>query len=63
MKRPIAEAAAVALGAVAGATTIDAIVMASAAARGDTVYTTDFGDPARLQAVHFRSVRVLALPG
>jgi predicted nucleic acid-binding protein len=37
--------------------TIDAIVMASAAQRGDTVYTSDFDDMARL-ATKFPSVRV-----
>jgi hypothetical protein len=47
-----------ALAAVAGATTVDAIVMASAARRGDIVYTTDLGDLSKLQAF-FPSVRVL----
>jgi predicted nucleic acid-binding protein len=49
-----------AMAAVPGATPIDAIVMASAARRGDVVYTSDFDDLARLQR-HFRSVRVLAV--
>jgi predicted nucleic acid-binding protein len=40
--------------------TIDAIVMASAAQRGDTVYTSDFDDMARL-ATKFPSVRVLTV--
>lgn len=40
--------------------TIDAIVMASAAQRGDTVYTSDFDDMARL-ATKFPSVRVLGV--
>jgi len=39
---------------------VDAIVMASAASRGDVVYTSDFEDLTRLRA-HFRSVRVLAV--
>ncbi len=39
-----ARLAGVALGLVPGATTIDAIVMASAAARGDVVYTSDVAD-------------------
>jgi hypothetical protein len=43
-----------------GATTVDAIVMASAARRGDVVYTSDFGDLARLRAF-FPSVRVLGV--
>ncbi|MFO0759850.1 MAG: hypothetical protein U0359_25420 [Byssovorax sp.] len=47
-----------ALAAVPGATAIDAIVMASAARRGDLVYTTDVPDLTRLQAF-FPSVRVL----
>ena len=59
MKRPIAEAAGVALGAVAGATTIDAIVMASAALRGDIVYTSDVEDLTRLRSF-FPNVRVFA---
>ena len=40
--------------------TIDAIVMASAAQRGDTLYTSDFDDMARL-ATRFPSVRVLGV--
>jgi hypothetical protein len=45
---------------VRGATTVDAVVMASAASRGDVVYTTDVTD---LQALspHFPSVRVLGV--
>jgi predicted nucleic acid-binding protein len=39
-------------------TAIDAVVMASAARRGDIVYTADVDDLTRLQAV-FPSVRVL----
>jgi hypothetical protein len=49
-----------ALGAIPGATTVDAIVMASAARRGDIVYTADLEDLGRLQRF-FRSVRVLAV--
>jgi len=40
--------------------TIDAIVVASAAQRGDTLYTSDFDDMARL-AANFPGVRVLAV--
>jgi predicted nucleic acid-binding protein len=47
-----------ALAAVRGATTIDAIVVASAAQRGDTIFTSDVEDLDRL-ARYFRSVRVL----
>jgi len=43
-----------------GAHTIDAIVVASAARRGDIVYTSDFGDLSRL-AAYFPTVRVLAV--
>jgi len=50
----IAKLAGVAVGAV-GATTVDAIVMASAAQRGDVVYTSDFGDLDKLRT-HFASV-------
>ena len=55
----LAKLAGEALAAVKGATTVDAIVMASAARRGDVVYTSDVADLGRLQ-VFFRSVRVLA---
>jgi predicted nucleic acid-binding protein len=41
---------------------VDAIVMASAASRGDVVYTTDVDDLEQL-AVFFRQVRVLAILG
>ena len=47
-----------ALAAVPGATAIDAIVMASAARRGDVVFTSDWEDLTRLQA-HFPNVRVM----
>jgi predicted nucleic acid-binding protein len=44
-----------ALAAVPGATVVDAIVMASAAQRGDVVYTSEFEDLDRLHT-HFRAV-------
>ena len=47
-----------ALAALAHATVIDAIVMASAALRGDVVYTSDVDDVRRPQTF-FRGVRVL----
>ncbi|HEX4516277.1 MAG TPA: PIN domain-containing protein [Polyangiaceae bacterium] len=47
-----------AVAATRGATTIDAIVMASAARRGDVVYTSDYDDLDRLTGF-FESVRVL----
>jgi predicted nucleic acid-binding protein len=56
----LARIAGEALAGVPGATAIDAIVMASAAQRGDIVYTSDLGDLARL-AGHFPSVRVLGI--
>ena len=46
-----------AMAAVRGATTVDAIVMASAAQRGDAVFTSDVDDLERLRAF-FPSVRV-----
>jgi predicted nucleic acid-binding protein len=54
----LAKIAGDAIAAVRGATTLDAIVMASAAQRGDTVFTSDVEDLERL-AGFFRGVRVL----
>jgi hypothetical protein len=56
----LAKAAGEALAAIPTATAIDAVVMASAARRGDVVYTSDFDDLTRLQR-YFRAVRVLAV--
>jgi predicted nucleic acid-binding protein len=56
----LAKAAGEAAAGIEGATAVDAIVMASAARRGDVVYTSDFDDLARLHT-HFRAVRVLAV--
>lgn len=56
----LARTAGEALAAVPGATAIDAIVMASAARRGDVVYTSDAGDLMKIQK-HFPAVRVLAV--
>ncbi|HVW24149.1 MAG TPA: hypothetical protein VHC69_02200 [Polyangiaceae bacterium] len=47
-----------ALAAIEGATAVDAIVMASAARRGDVVYTSDLDDLDRLRE-YFPGVRVL----
>ena len=47
-----------AMAAVRGATPFDAMVMASAAVRGDVVYTSDVDDLLSLQK-HFPAVRVL----
>jgi hypothetical protein len=60
LDEPLARAAGEALAAVEGATVVDAIVTASAARRGDVVYTSDSADLVRLQ-VFFRCVRVLAV--
>lgn len=56
----LAQSAGEALAAVASATLVDAIVMASAASRGDVVYTSDFDDLAVLQR-RFPTVRLLAV--
>ena len=56
----IAKLAGEAMAAVRGSTAIDAIVRASAAQRGDVVYTSDVDDLQRL-AAHFRAVRVLGI--
>lgn len=56
----VAKIAGEALGSVRGSTAIDAIVMASAAQRGDIVYTSDVADLQRL-AAHFRAVRILGI--
>lgn len=56
----LAKLAGEAIAEVEGATAIDAIVMASAALRGDTVYTSDFDDLDRLRD-YFPNVRVLSV--
>ncbi len=57
MTASLAKLAGEAMAEVRGATTVDAIVMASAAQRGDAVYTSDVDDLERLRAF-FPSVRV-----
>lgn len=57
----IAKLAGEAIAAVPSATVVDAIVMASAASRGDPVYTSDVGDLVRLRDGRFPAVRVLAV--
>ena len=54
----LARRAGEALAAVRGATLVDAVVMASAASRGDVVYSGDVEDLDRLRR-HFPGVRVL----
>lgn len=56
----LAKLAGEALAAVRGATPVDAIVMASAATRGDVVFSSDVGDLERLRA-YFPGVRVLGV--
>ena len=56
----LARLAGEALAAVRGATAIDALVMASAARRGDIVYTSDLLDLGRLRG-YFPAVRLLAV--
>jgi predicted nucleic acid-binding protein len=55
----LAKLAGEAIAAVRGSTAVDALVMASAARRGDVVYTSDFDDLDRLRS-YFPGVRVLA---
>ena len=54
----VARLAGEALAAATGATAIDALVMASAARRGDIVYTSDLADLERLRS-YFPAVRLL----
>jgi predicted nucleic acid-binding protein len=56
----LAKLAGEALAAVNGATLVDAVVMASAALRGDVVYTSDVEDLERLRK-QFPNVRVLGV--
>jgi predicted nucleic acid-binding protein len=60
LSESVAKLAGEALVAVRGATAIDAIVVASAAGRGDVVYTSDVDDLSRLSG-HFRAVRILGI--
>jgi hypothetical protein len=58
LSEALAKLAGEALAAVRSASVVDAIVMASAARRGDIVYTSDVEDLERLRR-RFPSVRVL----
>lgn len=60
LTEPLAKLAGEAVGAVRGATLVNAIVMASAAVRGDLVYTSDVEDLERLRR-RFPAVRVLGV--
>jgi hypothetical protein len=56
----LAKIAGEALAVIRSATVVDAVVMASAASRGDIVYSSDVGDLDKLRR-HFPGVRVLAV--
>jgi predicted nucleic acid-binding protein len=58
LSETLAKRAGEALAAVDGSTLVDAIVMASAASRGDIVYSSDVEDLEKLRR-HFPGVRVL----
>lgn len=60
MQPSLAKAAGEAVAHIKGAGVVDAIVMASAARRGDVVYTSDVDELVRLKR-HFPAVRVLAV--
>jgi len=60
LTEPLAKLAGECLARVSGSTTVDAIVMASAAQRGDAVYTSDVADLERLRAF-FPAVRVFGV--
>jgi hypothetical protein len=60
LSESLAQTAGEALAVVRNSSVVDAIVMASAASRGDVVYTSDFDDLERLR-VHFPGVRVLSI--
>jgi predicted nucleic acid-binding protein len=60
LDEPLARVAGETLSAVKNATVIDAIVVASAALRGDRVLTTDHGDLARL-CTHFPNVHLMSV--
>lgn len=55
LSEQLAKLAGEALAVLSSATVVDAVVMASAAQRGDVVYTSDFDDLDRLHT-HFRAV-------
>lgn len=58
---PLAKLVGETLGAVRGATLVDAIVVASAARRGDLVLTSDLADLTRIRDAAFPSVRLKAI--
>jgi predicted nucleic acid-binding protein len=58
LDEPLARTAGETIGAVKGSTVVDALVVASAARRGDRVLTTDYDDLSRL-AARFPAVRIV----
>jgi rRNA-processing protein FCF1 len=60
LSESLARVAGEAIAKVADATAVDAIVMGSAASRGDVVYTSDYEDLEKLRAF-FPGVRVLSI--
>jgi len=60
LNEALSRVAGLAVAAIPGAGHIDAVVMASAALRGDVVYTGDMTDMQAL-GTHFQSVKVLSI--
>ncbi len=64
LSKDLAIEAAKARAAVGGSVSaVDAVVMASAASRGDIVYTGDYDDLARLRDAYYRSIKLLSTSG
>lgn len=61
MVRATSEAIGLVLARVRGATLVDAMVVLTAARRGDFVYTSDMSDLARIRDAMFPAVRLLAV--
>jgi len=61
LELPLARLAGEAVDAVPYATLVDAVVVASAARRGDLVFTSDYEDLARLVVSFFNGVKVFAV--
>lgn len=63
LSAPLAKLAGETLALVKGATLVDAIVVASAARRGDLILTTDMADLTRIRDVAFPSLKVRRVGG
>jgi hypothetical protein len=61
LELPLARLAGEAIAAVPRATLVDAVVVASAARRGDLVFTSDYDDLTRLAVSFFNGVKVFAV--